>query len=443
MPISSIVDSTINLLTQTPTQDNFGVPLILALKTPWVDTVRTYNEASEMLSDGFVEGDAAYLAALAIKSQSPSPSYFKVAGCSGSTPQLASIGFKASPVIKVGQSYGVTINDLPYYHTAIVGDDHEDVLTAIAALINAGPAHTPVTTYTTGLTLNMSLAAGAGVIPARFTAWKNLLFKESTANVAIGTDLSEVREVDDDWYGLVLAEPSVPRNAAAAAWVQANTKLFAAESSDSRCEDPADTSDEISTMVSNGYSRTGVFYCPDDNRNFVGAALMAHQFTQDPGSDTWALKGLAGVHFSKLRPTAQAAIRAKGGNFYSRLGGLNLTQGKNGGGITASGEYFDVMRYVDWQNSDIGVRVLQVFASNPKVPYTDPGIDLLRGALNGSLQQGARQGGILAESIVIKAGKANAQSLVDKGQRMYRDLKWEAVLQGAIHFAKIQGTLTL
>ena len=46
------------------------------------------------------------------------------------------------------------------------------------------------------------------------------------------------------------------------------------------------------------------------------------------------------------------------------------------GGKTGGGEWIDVIRFRDWLQNDMQVRVVNLLIVNPKIPYTDNGIGL-------------------------------------------------------------------
>lgn len=78
MALSDIVDVVISATTATPTRTGFGTPLIAAYHTKYTDRVRTYNKPNDLLGDGFLVSDDAYLAATALKAQNPSVKSFKL-----------------------------------------------------------------------------------------------------------------------------------------------------------------------------------------------------------------------------------------------------------------------------------------------------------------------------------------------------------------------------
>jgi hypothetical protein len=78
MALSDIVQVVISSVSVSPTRPGFGTPMIAAYHTHYTDAVRTYNLPNDLLSDGFLATDAAFLVATALKSQNPSVNKFKV-----------------------------------------------------------------------------------------------------------------------------------------------------------------------------------------------------------------------------------------------------------------------------------------------------------------------------------------------------------------------------
>ena len=82
--------------------------------------------------------------------------------------------------------------------------------------------------------------------------------------------------------------------------------------------------------------------------------------------------------------------------------------------------------------------------SNDKVPFTDPGIAQVEGAVRGVLNQSVGQG-ILSEDpeFTVTVPKAADVSTVDKSNRLLPDVKFTGTLAGAIHEVDIDGTVSV
>ena len=95
---------------------------------------------------------------------------------------------------------------------------------------------------------------------------------------------------------------------------------------------------------------------------------------------------------------------------------------------------------------------MNLFITNPKIPYTDNGIALVQNQMIASLKAGQDAGGV-AESEFDEDGNeipgfqtsvplASSLSASEKASRKLTKCKFKARLAGAIHFAEIKGSLT-
>ena len=76
MPYSDVLQVNIATTAAAPTQQGFGVPLILGAATAWgasTDKIRYYSNLLGLTTDGFSVTDPEYLAASAIFAQSSPP----------------------------------------------------------------------------------------------------------------------------------------------------------------------------------------------------------------------------------------------------------------------------------------------------------------------------------------------------------------------------------
>jgi hypothetical protein len=144
------------------------------------------------------------------------------------------------------------------------------------------------------------------------------------------------------------------------------------------------------------------------------------------------------VSVYNLTDTQRSALDGKNGNYYISAGGLALTYP----GKTASGEWFDVTRFVDWLQARLRERLIGLLANNAKVPFTDAGIALVVAEIRAQLQQGVAVGG-LAESpaFTISAPLASDVSSVDRAARTLPDVTFSARLAGAIHAIELTGNI--
>ena len=188
---------------------------------------------------------------------------------------------------------------------------------------------------------------------------------------------------------------------------------------------------------------------PLENKYGMAIAMAAKAMNYHAGSETWALKPLAAVTPSKLNSTAIKKMQAANFNYVLTVASKNITQG----GKTNSGEWIDIVRFRDWLQNDMQVRVVNLLVTyKGKVPYTDGGIALVQNQMIASLKDGQRYGGISPTEydedgneipgFVTHMPLAANLTATQKASRKLEDVSFEARLAGAIHMVTIKGTLT-
>lgn len=180
---------------------------------------------------------------------------------------------------------------------------------------------------------------------------------------------------------------------------------------------------------------------------YMNVAFVAKWLNYSSGSETSAFKTLAAVYPSGLTTTEMKALEAANLNYFITVGNKNVTMN----GKVIGDEWADVIRFRDWLKNDMQVRVVNLFITRPKVPYTDSGIALVQNQMIASLKAGQDAGGI-AETEFDEDGGAipgfvtsvplsASLSASEKASRKLKKCKFTARLAGAIHFAELKGTL--
>lgn len=177
----------------------------------------------------------------------------------------------------------------------------------------------------------------------------------------------------------------------------------------------------------------------------VAAAVKAMNY--HAGQETWALCRLRPFLLQSCPATFIKKLEAA--NFTtSTVASKNITQG----GKTGGGEWIDVIRFRDWLQNDMQVRVVNLLIVNPKIPYTDNGIGLVENQMLASLKDGQKYGGIApteydADGNAIPGYTTSVPLAADltstqKASRILKDCKFSARIAGAIHVVEIKGCLT-
>lgn len=181
---------------------------------------------------------------------------------------------------------------------------------------------------------------------------------------------------------------------------------------------------------------------------YMNVALVAKWLNYSSGSETAAFKVLAGVYPSELTSTEMKVLADANLNYFITVGNKNITMN----GKVIGDEWADIIRFRDWLKNDMQVRVVNLFITRPKVPYTDSGISLVQNQMIASLKAGQDAGGIAEEEFdedgnsipgyTTSVPLAASLSASEKASRKLTKCTFKARLAGAIHFAELKGSLT-
>lgn len=262
------------------------------------------------------------------------------------------------------------------------------------------------------------------------------------------TDLNAIQNENNDWYGICDTKHDETRALLIGQWVESHEKLFvtALHDPNNASAPGTDTTSVGHILMQNNLFRTAWWYVADV-KNFPDVAIAVKSFTKYPGQETWANQRLADVPYYKLNETAAQNIFAKNGNTFEPFRNISITQN----GKVAGGEWIDVIRFRDWLCEEIKIRIFQQMVDN-RIPYTDPGIAIIRSRLTEALDFGVARGGIappevnsegdFVPSYEVRVPLSMEVPINDKANRILRDVYFTARLAGAIHVVEIQGTLT-
>lgn len=181
---------------------------------------------------------------------------------------------------------------------------------------------------------------------------------------------------------------------------------------------------------------------------YMNVAFVAKWLNYSSGSETSAFKTLASVYPSELTTTEMKALAEANLNYFVTVGNKNITMN----GKVIGDEWADIIRFRDWLKNDMQVRVVNLFITRPKVPYTDSGIALVQNQMIASLRAGQDAGGIAEEEFdedgntipgfTTSVPLSASLSASEKASRKLTKCTFKARLAGAIHFAELKGSLT-
>lgn len=320
------------------------------------------------------------------------------------------------------------------------GTNRVDIITGADQLLEAPFA---------GLTTTSDLYRAAQVAFSQIPGPRQVYIGRRDAGEAVEVALAACLADNADWYGFSDVAHAEADLLGAAAWAEANERLFLTVISDEDVGSASGT-EPASALRDANYYRTAWWYNPDPDQ-FPEVAAAARMFTIQPGGESWANKRLSGVTATRLTETQFANIKAKGGNTFEPFARTSaITQI----GQVAAGEWIDNIRGRDWQCSDIQAEIAQILMNADKVPYTDPGIAMIGQGLRASLDRGVRRGLIapptvdaengnrIIPSYTISLPRRSQISSNDVAARVLRDVRFTARLAAAINAVEIRGTLT-
>lgn len=256
--------------------------------------------------------------------------------------------------------------------------------------------------------------------------------------------LSVIANENNDWYLFTIC-PFVPAtpNAEylnAAAWTSTQKKLMFTQIEDTNTLSAVATSDLGYQLKGLNYDRVAsLYHTAAKAMEQAQAGWLGEGAPYEPGSSTWAYKTIAGSTPDKLSTGQKSAAWAKNVNTYTLVAGVNITEK----GKVASGEYIDIIIGVDWIESRLQETVFSALVNLRKLPYDEGGIQAVQGLVKSGLDEAARKGILQADSIEITVSKYSQIPQADRINRHLPDIKFKALLQGAIHTAAISGVVSV
>lgn len=310
--------------------------------------------------------------------------------------------------------------------------------------------------YTDIDSVEADFPAAGGVSPAEVHAARaafgqspaptRVVIGRAGAGEAIDTALSAISDAFDDFYGVILLDRDPAKQQAVAAWVESRRKLFVTASNQPGIVGSAFSPPPIVGPVDlatqlrwDNRNRTALLYSSVlGAADWPDAAWLARQLSTPPGTETWMFKTLAGVTVSGLSATQSQNARSKNANTYESVGGASITRE----GKVASGEFIDVMHGVDWLQARLTERVFSRLVNLPKVPFTDAGVAVFESEIRAQLST-AVELGVLAGQPTVTVPRVRDVSANDRANRFLPDIRFSAVLAGAVHAVTVRGVVSV
>lgn len=230
-----------------------------------------------------------------------------------------------------------------------------------------------------------------------------------------------------DWFWLTTTDNSLETVKDLSDIAQTNSKLYAVTINDyADCE----------ALFEEVYENTFVDY--HDDKDAFSAEATAVIMSYSVGGKTAKFKSIQGVKRANVSDTQIYDLHKNGINTYvEKLGVLQRSEG-----LVLSGEYLDIVLAEYWIRFRMEERVLRASVVNDKIPYTNIGIGILVGEVEGTLQEAVTQGIISPGQYRVDYKRREDVDANEVALRQYNHIIWTAQLQGAIHQGQISGILT-
>lgn len=433
--VTEVIETTIDIRDAAVSQQGFGVPLIAAAHSFWAERVRTFSELIELVTPplNVPVTHPVYVNAKALKAQQPSPSQFKI----GKRDTLAEQTFELVPTVDpAGATYTFKIDGIEVTATVAAATLLADVCTAIAAAITA-ETDIDDATATAGATKVTVVGDTDGVRHSFSCSTSNIAYTETTLDPGIEDDLNAIWAADQEWYGLMIDSVASLEVLAAASWAETQTMLFFPTVMDAGCLGSGDT-DVCSQLAAASLQRTIPLWHHRGAEQVACTAWAGKMLPKAPGSANWANKSLALVDMSTLSDTERANLKSKNCNYYVPVKRIGFTLD----GRASGGRFADITHGIDWFDARLEERVVLLFANNDKVPYTNAGIQLIRGQVDAQILAGITATIVDPEQAWwTTAPQLSEVDPNDKIIRTVRNIRFQFVLQGAVNKALINGTV--
>ena len=427
--LTDIIEIQISRETSAVAQTNFNIPAFISAHTNFTERARVYSTI-ESVGEDFSSTDSAYVVAQKFFGQQIKPANIILGRrqIPGATINVVTVA--------VGQSYVMTISDIPITYLSLAGAS----AITIAAGLKTAYEVTPIAgvTVTDNLDGTLTVTATDG-LDWSLTVSTSLGKANSPSTESWTNSVNAVQSDNDTWYALVIESHVEADVLEVAAAIEAKKKIFGTSSQSSAVKSNV-TTDTFSKLQDLSYQRTFGMYLATADTEFPEAAWIGYQLQEQPGSNTWAYKSLAGITVGKLSDTEATNIKNKSGNTYESVGGTSVTIG----GKMFGGEFIDVMVFVDWLEARMTERLWFRMANSKKIPYTAAGATIIESEIRAQLNDGIRVGGLSdSPSPVVRVPDVLSVAPNLRAQRIFEGIEFEARLAGAIHFVKIKGTVTV
>ncbi len=446
--LTNYVNVSITRATVASKRTDFGTAAYLSATADWAERMREYSDTDEVVED-FAEDSPEALAAGAYFSQDPHPETFKIARITPWTlVYVISVANVRDAHVYSAQVDGEGVTSTLAQTAASDGSATNDEIVALLVTALNAVAGNNYTAAATG-------AGGSQVVTVTGDAagdWfsievdPDLRIVCTSADPGVATDLSAIHAEDPDFYAILNGAPSEAMLAAIATWAESRTKIFFAGTNQTTAVTGAvGGGDGVDDLKTADRSRSTAWYHPSP-KNFLDAAIAGRYLAYLAGEASAHGKELDGVETVNLSSDQRDNLEDKHGNSYEEVAGAGVTFN----GMTADGDFIDIIHFIDWWVDDVSKRIYDLIRAVPKIPYTNAGVAMVEGVIQGSIDAGIRRGGINGEcdskgklTYSISFPRVEDVDDADKVNRLLPDGEVVFKLANAVHKVGVRARISL
>jgi hypothetical protein len=482
LAVSRVVNVTVSFAPIATPLVNFDTLLILG-DSDVIDTgevMREYNRMSDVAND-FGTTAPEYQAALLYFSQLPPPATLFI-GRWALTPTNGSLvgGFLSNQQKLISNWTAITNGG---FSIAVDGAAPQEIsglsfsgatnLNGVASIISTALASANascswngqqfiIRSSTTGATSTVgpltAPSGGAQDISTQMLM-TSALMERTVQGIVAETPVACINRVDGrGWYACMFAasrDLTDAEHIANAAYIEAaEMHLYGLTTASSNIVDPLSTADLASQLMLAEYFKTVGQW--STNTKFAIASFFGRAFTVDfEGSNTtitMKFKVQPGVTPEIISATQASTIESKRFNVYAVYeNGVAIIEQ----GVVSGPAWFDEIHGTDWLANRLQTDIFNILYQLPKVPQTNPGIQILVAGADGGLSQGVtngliapgvwRAGGFgtlqygdyLAKGWYTWANSVDTQPQSEREARIAPLIQIAIKLAGAVHHADV------
>lgn len=420
---------------QAVTTASFSVPMVLSTHTAFADRSRTYSTLAGVGGD-FATTSNVYKIANQLFGQSSV----------GASPSKIVVGRRqvdmvtvSVPTVSNNTAYSLIVNGTTYTVTSSGSATATSIVTLLVAALGTIAG---LTIVNAGATFTIAATVpGVGFQVKAVTI--NLAIANTTVTETWSAALDAVELDDATWYTLVADTQVLAEQEELSDAMAARRKIMGLSTADPVAITTG-TTDIGYKLSAKAASRTFGVYSATAATEFPEAAWIGAQLAYTPGSNDWDFKRGVGVTASKLTPTQQVNLRAKGYNFNNVRGGVAVFQDGNmfNATSTVAGTPIDEIIVADWLYARLQEGIYFRIINSLKIPMTNPGLLIIENEIRAVLSQ-AEANGAIDRGWTVSTPDVLSIPANLRAQRIAGVFKFNARSAGSIRKVNIEGFLVV